>query len=202
MSRLTTSFLLCLLTLASNSTWAGSIIYQFDTQLELESGLDVSGLDGAYMSFVAEIAEGTRYELDPITNSFPSFSGASYEWQISGGSTIDGSYAGGMSGTMDFVLWGMNHDYFSVGSFVDLNIVHIGSGGRIGSLVSAADFKGLLTEAFSPGRSLTTWSTDDGDVYDWTRNASFSAFEVPLPSTLLLFLSSLVIAAFRRVLTS
>lgn len=182
-----------LLLLGLSNAWAGSISYEFETVLELESGPDTTNLDGALVRFTAEIAEGTTYQLDPIYNLYPSYVFDSYAWSIAGGSTVDGIYTGTESATWTFVIVGVDYDeFFDINPFNDLRIIHTGGSASIGSFVSATDFEPLLPTPSPTTSSLVTWSTLDGSSYNWSSNASYSATEVPLPSTLLLFITAIM----------
>jgi hypothetical protein len=175
-------FAVVISSLCLNSAYAGSIVYEFETILELETGADTLNLDGAVMHYEAVIAEGTSWESTDF--GWDRFTIESYLWSVSGGSAIDGVYPGSGSGEFQLFVWtvGFGTPTLPVPGFTNNGIYQVTTSNTPTGLVTPDDFGGLR-------QSSPNWSTEDGSEYDWIRNGHFSfasPSSVPVPSTLLL----------------
>lgn len=173
-----------------------SLIYEFNTILELDSGPDTGGLNGASMSFMAEIPEGTAYIRDPYIG-VPAIFNIAYEWVIEGSETQDGSYSDPEGATFadSFGWFGPQAVLFEFANFSSQSVA-IWHQHSPSAMIGGA----VTIESFGPiynGVSIITWDTRDGSKYHWLPNAQFSVVDttsVPLPSTItLMFLALLMI---------
>ena len=161
------------------SSVSASLVYQFDTILSVDSGADTDGLGGATVSFTASIPDGAVYGNQ---FSYAAVESMSHQWVISGSGSVDGTYIDPSSGAEwfgNFAGWysaGLHFD--DIAAFVGIAIYHFQAPVSIGDTVSPGDFLSL------DGGSL--WDTEDGTLYDWYTNATFSVSSVPEPTTLAL----------------
>lgn len=172
------------------------LIYNFNTILELDSGPDTGGLDGASMSFTAEIPDGTTYIREPFIG-VPAIYNIDYEWIIAGSSSQDGHYSDSQGAVFasSFGWFGPDAMLFEFAnfSFMSVAIWHRSSPtAMIGGEVTIDDF-GPINKYIG----VKTWGTRDGSKYNWLPSAQFSVVDmasVPLPSTIsLMFLALLMI---------
>jgi hypothetical protein len=183
-----------LLMFSSGALHAGPLYYEFSTILELESGTDTVGLDGAQLIFNAEIAEGTVFKLDIFGIGLTTYDAASHEWNVIGSDLVDGTYVDPDGATYGGSWWwGFNGYPFHFATFDNLALAHAPTvNPSIGDLVGPEHFGRFPSETLRP--DLMVWATTDGSIYNWANNASFTLSGmgvVPLPGTVALLLGAL-----------
>ncbi|MEZ5569689.1 MAG: hypothetical protein R3E54_15315 [Halioglobus sp.] len=179
--------LLSVLLLPVNAVHADPLFYEFATVLTLESGTDTVGLEGAQVTFNAEIPQGTVFRSDDFGIGILLYDAAPAKWGISGSSSVDGNYAlpNGATYAGSF-WWDFGGFPFNIAPFENLVLAHAPSvNPGIGDIVGPEHFGRFPSDTLRP--DLAVWRTTDGSIYNWADNARYSLSRVvSIPTTLAL----------------